>query len=116
MPNDSEVTPFSLQGLIDVLNASVFEAAYDHFISSPALPFVIIQRKASENVFADDRVYKRANRWNLYLTTELKSTDTERALEQLLDDCGICYEIVDEFFVKEERVYQTIYEFSEVEE
>ena len=116
MPNASDVQAFSLQWLVDVLNDSIFEAAYDHFTSAPALPFVRLSRAASENLFADDKVFERINRWQIFLCTELKSTDTERALEQILTDNGICFEVVDETFVKDENIYQIIYEFEEVEE
>lgn len=114
MPN-SDVIPFSLQRLIDILNETGFEAAYDHFISAPALPFILLSRSASSNLFADDKVYKKINRWRLFLNTELKSSDTEKAVEKVLSDNGICFEVVDEFYTKEERLYQTIYEFEEME-
>lgn len=114
MPSDT--TGFSLQGLMEVLNASIFDAAYDHFNSTPALPFVCVNRGDSANVFADNKVYKKLNRYLIYLCTEVKSTSTEQALERILDDCGLCYEVIDEAFVREENIYQTIYEFIEMEE
>ena len=116
MQQGSEVLPFSLQRLIDILNESVFEAAYDHFISKPALPYVLFSRAASDNFYADNRVFAKVNRWRLTLCTELKSTETEKTLERILDENEICYEVFDEFFVKEERLYQVIYEFEEVED
>lgn len=114
MPN-CDVLPYSLQRLIDDLCEAGFDAAYDHFISAPALPFILLSRSASSNLFADDKVYKKINRWRLFLNTELKSSDTEKAVEKVLSDNGICFEVVDEFYTKEERLYQTIYEFEEME-
>ena len=113
---DSMVIPFNLQRLIDLISGGGYEYVYDHFVSKPALPFVLISREASENMFADNRVYIKANRWNVVLCTEKKETATEKALEAIFDDAGICWEIFDEFFNKEDRVHQIIYQFSEMEE
>lgn len=112
----SIIPPFNLQRLQDILAESGFEAAYDHFISKPALPFLLFMRQRAENLYADDRVFTKSGVWQIYLVTELKSTQAEQAVEKALDDNGICWEVVDEFFDKEERVYQTIYEFTEVED
>lgn len=108
--------PFNLQRLIDIISGSGYAYVYDHFVSKPALPFVLIARQASENMFADNRVYQRANRWHVVLCTEKKETATEKALEAIFDDNEICWEVFDEFFNKEDRIYQIIYEFSEMEE
>ena len=108
--------PFNLQRLIELISGSGYEYVYDHFVSKPALPFVLISREASENMFADNRVYIKANRWNVVLCTEKKETATEKALEAIFDDAGVCWEVFDEFFNKEDRVHQIIYQFSEMEE
>lgn len=108
--------PFNLQRLIDIISGGGYAYVYDHFVSKPALPFVLIARQASENLFADNRVYQRANRWHVVLCTEKKETATEKALEAIFDDNEICWEVFDEFFNKEDRIYQIIYEFSEMEE
>ena len=108
--------PFNLQRLIDIISGSGYEYVYNHFVSKPALPFVLLSRDTSENFFADNRVYQRANRWVLTLCTEKKSTATEKALEAILDENEICWDVFDEFYNKEDRVYQIIYEFSELED
>jgi len=108
--------PFNLQRLIELISEGGYEYVYDHFVSKPALPFVLITREASENMFADNRVYIKANRWHVVLCTEKKETATEKALEAIFDEANICWEVFDEFFNKEDRVHQIIYEFSEMEE
>lgn len=108
--------PFDIQRLIEILNGSGYEAAYDHFISTPELPYILFVRDVSVNFFADSRVYQRINRWNVVLCTEKKETETERALEAVFDESGICWEVIDEHFITAERLYQIIYEFSEMED
>lgn len=108
--------PFNIQRLINILNGSGLEAAYDHFVSAPGLPYILFRRDTSTNFYADDQVFARGNRWNVVLCTEKKETKTERKLEAILDENGICWEVIDEAFIKNERLYQIIYEFSEMEE
>jgi hypothetical protein len=113
---ESLVIPFNLQRLIDIISGSGYEYVYDHFVSKPALPFVLIARQTTENMFADNRVYAKANRWHVILCTEKKETATEKALEAIFDENEICWEVFDEFYNKEDRLYQIIYEFSEMED
>lgn len=114
--SESLEIPFDIQRLIEILTGSGYEAAYDHFISSTGLPYILFMRDTSTNFFADNRVYQRVNVWHVVLCTEKKETATERALEAIFDDNGICWEVYDEAFVKEERLHQIIYEFSEMED
>jgi len=102
---ESLVIPFNLQRLIDIISGSGYEYVYDHFVSKPALPFVLIARQMSENMYADNRVYVKA-----------KETATEKTLEAIFDENEICWEVFDEFYNKEDRLYQIIYEFSEMED
>ncbi len=113
---DSMVIPFNLQRLIDLISGSGYEWVYDHFVSKPALPFVLIARQNSVNIYADNRVYAKANRWNVILCTEKKETAAEKALEAIFNEAEICWEVFDEFFNKEDRVHEVIYEFTEMEE
>lgn len=101
--------------LKEILKQTGFPVAYDHFISDPAIPFILFRRAHAANVYADNRVYVRANKWEVILVTEKKSSAAERTLESTFDEWEICWEVADEFFVKEERIYQTIYEITELE-
>ena len=98
-----------------ILSATGFPVAYDHFISAPDLPFIVYMRETSPNFHADNRVWRKINRWNVYLCTELKSREAERVLENVLDMFEIAYEVIDELYIKDERLYQIIYEFEELE-
>ena len=99
-----------------ILDCTGFPVAYNHFISAPTLPFIVYMRVTSPNYFADNRVFRHLNRWNIYLCTELKSRATERKLEDVLDEFSIPYEVVDEVYIDDERLYQIIYQFEELEE
>ena len=46
----------------------------------------------------------------------MKSRATERKLEDVLDEFSIPYEVVDEVYIDDERLYQIIYQFEELEE
>ncbi len=48
----SENVGFSLQKLMEILNASIFDAAYDHFNSTPNMPFVCVNRAESANTWS----------------------------------------------------------------
>ena len=98
-----------------ILAATGFPVAYDHFISAPDLPFIVYMRETSPNFHADNRVWRKINRWNIYLCTELKSREAERVLENVLDLFEIAYEVIDELYIKDECLYQIIYEFEELE-
>lgn len=108
--------PFNIQRLIEILTGSGYEAAYNHFISSPVPPLILFTREASANIYADDCVFVRGNRWHVTLCTERKDTATERKLEAIFNENNICWEVFDEFYNKEDRVYQIIYEFTEMED
>lgn len=101
--------------LKEILEATEFPVAYDHFISEPKLPFILFMRLRSPNFYADDKVFERVNRWQIILVTEKKSRATEKKLEAILDEFGIPYSVEDEAYIKEERVYQIMYEFEEME-
>lgn len=113
---ESLAIPFNIQRLIEILNGSGYPAVYNHYISRPELPFLLFIRDNSSNFFADNAVFLRKNRWIVTLCTDRKSTATERAIERIFDENEICWDVFDEFYNKEDRVYQTIYEFSELEE
>lgn len=105
----------SLEQIKAILEATEFPVAYDHFISEPKLPFILFMRLRSPNFYADDKVFERVNRWQIILVTEKKSRATEKKLEAILDEFGIPYSVEDEAYIKEERVYQIMYEFEEME-
>ena len=108
--------PFNLQRLLEIIKETGLEAAYNHFVSKPELPFVLIRRESSVNMFADNVVFYKGNRWNVILCTEKKSSETERIIEAAFDENEICWEVIEESYIKEERLYQVIYEFTERED
>ncbi len=98
-----------------ILSCTGFPVAYNHFISAPEIPFIVFMRASSPNFHADNRVYQRINRWEIYLCTEYKSRASERVLENVLDLFEIPYTVTDEYYIKDERLYQIVYEFEELE-
>jgi len=101
--------------LLDILAETGFPTAYDHFISTPSPPFVLFVRTRSTALYADDKTFQKTNRWQIMLCTERKSAEAEQSLESALDEICIPYEVADETYVKEERLYQITYEIEELE-
>lgn len=99
-----------------ILDCTGFPVAYDHFISAPEIPFIVFSRATSPNFHADNRVYQRINRWEIYLCTELKDRAAEKVLENVLDMFEIPYVCTEEYYIKDERLYQSVYEFEELED
>lgn len=106
----------SLTRLLELLRSSGFSVAYDHFIAAPPLPFLLLLRQRTSNLYADDRVYQKANLYQIVLCTERKSLRTEKKLEAILDESEIPWEVEDESYIKEERLYQIIYSIEELED
>ena len=98
-----------------LLSETGYDVAYDHFVSKPDLPFVLIQRTRTVNHYADNRVHAKVNHFRVILATERKDSTAERAVESVFNRNEIPWEIEDEVYVKDQRVHQVFYETEEIE-
>lgn len=86
--------------------------AYDHFEkeeSPGSPPFICFLYPESENVFADSRVYQKVKTLRIELYTDNKEPDMETAVEDALDEAGLCYDSSEEY-IESEKMYMVTWE------
>lgn len=93
-----------------ILEASGLPVVYHHWISPPALPYIVFVRTQSDNYKADGTVYAKDNVFNAELYSDKKDPEAEQKLESALDQGEIFYEVVSEDYIETEDMYQVIYE------
>lgn len=99
----------TLYQLLGTLNIPV---AYDHFDSDKkiSVPF-IVYRAVSPDVFnADGITYYRPYNYEIELVTEKKDVTLEASIENLLTTNKIPYEVGDEVWDNDEKIYHNFFE------
>lgn len=76
---------------------------------APALPYICYLSNGSDNILADDKVYKKRLRVDIELYSALKDIASEEAIEDALDANDIPWE-KDEEYIDSENCYQVTYE------
>lgn len=104
----------TLTELVTILNATGFPVAYSHFTETtnnplPNPPFITYIVPSSDNLFADNKTYKKINNIDIELYTDKKNLLAEETLEDLLDANKIPYQ-TNETYIESERLFQKIYE------
>lgn len=72
------------------------------------LPFIVYDFSYSNNLQADDHVYRRRNRYTIQLITKYKDPEAEETVEEILDENYINWDKT-ETFLDDEEVYRIIY-------
>lgn len=100
------------QDLFQLLQSLKIPVAYDHFDTNKAVnPPLIIYRAVSPNTFkADSITYYRPYNFEIELVTEKKDVALEESIEQLLTNNGIPYDVDNEVWDEQERIYHNFYE------
>ncbi len=98
--------------LMAVLAEAGLPIAYDHFAEgeSPNPPFICFLLPGSDNFAADGRVYFKINEVRVELYTDIKDLSAEQAVEAVLDQHGIFYEM-SETWIDSEKLYEVLYQF-----
>ncbi|MCK0471394.1 hypothetical protein [Halalkalibacter sp. APA_J-10(15)] len=104
----------TLQELNTLLEATGLPVAYSHFKATdnnpvPDPPFITYLVSGSDNLMADNKVYKKISNVEVELYTKKKNLEVEQKLEDLFDENGIPYETY-ETWIESQRVFQKIYE------
>lgn len=99
----------NLDELKDLLDATGFPVAYSHFNEQKATPFITYLIKGSDNLIADNKVYKKIQNVEIELYTNKKDLYSESVLERILDTNEMPYETM-ETFIESEKLFQKIYE------
>ena len=95
--------------LLKTLNIPV---AYDHFESNKdvSIPFAVYRETQANTFKADDKTYYRPYEFEIELITEKKDIVLQKQLEDLLTTYNIPYDVNDEIWDDEEKIYHNYYE------
>ena len=86
-------------------------SAYHHFAEgeSPAPPFIVFL-SPGENIFSADNVkYHSFKKLDIELYTDKKSPETEKMVEEILQEHEIFYQ-KSELWIESERLYEVLFE------
>ena len=91
---------------------SSIPVAYDHFQKDQNVtpPFIAYREISPETFKADGLTYYRPYEFEIELVTDKKDVDLEKALEKLLTDNSIPYDMLDETWDSNEQIYHIFYE------
>ena len=95
--------------LLKTLNIPV---AYDHFTSNKevSIPFIVYRETSPDTLKADGITYYRTYDFEIELITEKKDVILQQQLEELLTTNNIPYDVEDEVWDDEEKIYHNYYE------
>lgn len=99
----------TLTELKRLLDATGFPVAYSHFKEVKKTPYITYLVTYSSNFIADNKVHKKIQNVDVELYVDAKDPTIEKVVEDLLDENELPYEKV-EFYIKEENIFQIIYE------
>lgn len=100
--------------LINILKATGLPIFYSHFNVTdddpvPEPPYMTYIFSYSSNMYADNKVYKKIDNFQIELYTKIKDLQAEKKLEDLFDLNEIPYS-TSEIFIESENIFQKIYE------
>ena len=97
--------------VIEMLEEAGLPLASDHFAEgeSPDPPFLVFLFPGTDNVFADDTVYKKIDQLNIELYTDKKDPEIENTIEDILLSHELAYE-KSEVWIESEKMYEVLYQ------
>jgi len=98
-----------MMNLKEFLETIELPVVYHHWNKPPKLPYIVYLFTDSDNFGADDRVYSKADNYNVELYSDIKDPVTEKLIEDLFDEYDIYYE-KSEVWIESEKMYEVIYE------
>ena len=98
--------------LYDLLKTLNIPVAYDHFDSNKLVnpPFIVYRETGVDTFKAENKTYYRDYNYELELITEKKDVALQNKLEELLDNNNIPYDLNNELWDNEEKIYHNYYE------
>lgn len=95
--------------LLKTLNKPV---AYDHFESNKevSIPFIVYREIETDTFKADNKTYYRPHEFQIEVITEKKDIILQQQIEDLLTTNDIPYDVSDEVWDEEEKIYHNYYE------
>lgn len=100
------------QILFELLKQLNIPVAYDHFDSNKNIqpPFIVYREMDADTFKADGYTYYRDYNFEIELITEIKNPTLQASLENLLTTNKIPYDVYDETWDNEEKIYHNLYE------
>lgn len=98
--------------IYNILRTLEIPVAYDHFSTNKEVspPFVVYRETAPETFKADGVTYYRPYNFEIELITEKKDPELEQRIGALLTENKIPYDIDEELWDDEERIFHNFYE------
>lgn len=98
-----------LYTLLQTLNIPV---AYGHFDDNKTInpPFMVYRETSPDTFKADNKTYYRDYNFEIELVTIKKDITLQKQIEKLLDDNNIPYDMTDEVWDNDEKIYHNFYE------
>ena len=98
--------------VFDMLSTLKIPVAYDHFPTNKQVqpPFVVYRATSPDTFKADGITYYRPYEYEIELITETKDITLEQTIEDLLTTNKIPYDLIDEVWDEDERIYHNFYE------
>lgn len=98
--------------LYDLLSTLGLEVGYDHLDSNKNInpPFIVYRETVPDTFKADNKTYYRPYEFEIELVTIKKDLTLQKRIEKLLDDNNIPYDMLDETWDNEEKIYHNFYE------
>lgn len=99
----------TLADLAKALNTLGLPVAYSHFTSKTDPPFICYLETNSDNLMADDSVYKEIDNIDIELYTAKKDKALEKRMADLLNSMNMPFEKTSAF-INDEKIYKITYE------
>ncbi len=98
--------------IYDLLKTLKIPVAYNHFDVNQNIvpPFIVYDEISSETFKADGKTYYRPYNFQIELVTDKKDVALEKTIEELLNTNNIPYDISDEVWDEDEKIYHNFYE------
>ena len=100
------------QELFTLLKTLNIPVAYDHFDSNKRVipPFMAYREIPPDTFKADGKTYYRPYNFEIEVVTEKKDPVLQESIEELLTSNNIPYDLLDEVWDEDERIYHNFYE------
>src|SRR5690625_3365891 len=92
-----------------LLEATGYPVAYSHFNEAVQAPFITYREVGSDNFNADNNTYHDVKDFDIEVYTTIKDLMVELAVESILKDNEILYEVY-ETYIDSEKLVQKVYE------
>lgn len=98
--------------LFDLLKTLNIPVAYDHFDSNKQInpPFIVYREISPDTFKADGITYYRPYEFEIELVTDKKDVSLQGQVETLLTNNKIPYDIDNEIWDEDEKIYHNFYE------